>query len=494
MKFSSAAIYASVILNLASAQPIILGKKDAKSSADLWRDQSIYQIVTDRFARTDGSTSASCDVSKREYCGGSFQGIIDKLDYIQGMGFTAIWISPVVEQIPDKTEYGYGYHGYWMKNIYTINDNFGTADELKKLSEELHDRGMKLMVDIVTNHYGAAGDGPSIDYSVYTPFNEQKYFHDYCLITDYENQALVEECWETSTLPDLKTEDNEVLSVFESWVKDFISNYTIDGLRVDSAKHMDTSFYQPFTEAAGVFLLGEVFDGDSAYTCPYQDYIAGVSNYPLYYPVLRFFQNSKSTSGELLEMIDNIKLKCNDVTLLGNFVENHDIIRLGSTIKDKALIKNAIAFTILGDGIPIIYYGQEQGLLGAEDPENREALWLAGYDTDSAYYKFISKLNQARNQAANKDNSYPSTVSSIIYSDDHTIATKKANLVAIFTNVGASASPSVTLSQSGFQKGDQVVDLLTCSSTTVGDSGLEVTMALGVPKVYASSSVASGIC
>lgn len=69
-----------------------------------WRRQSVYQVLTDRFARTDSSTSAPCDLSN--YCGGTWQGIINKLDYIQGMGFTAVWISPIVKNIPGPTTYG----------------------------------------------------------------------------------------------------------------------------------------------------------------------------------------------------------------------------------------------------------------------------------------------------------------------------------------------------------------------------------------------------
>lgn len=75
-----------------------------------WRSQSIYQVMTDRFARTDLSTTAACDPSEQVYCGGTWQGLIDKLDYIQDMGFTAIWISPVVRQMSGNTSDGASYH------------------------------------------------------------------------------------------------------------------------------------------------------------------------------------------------------------------------------------------------------------------------------------------------------------------------------------------------------------------------------------------------
>lgn len=75
-----------------------------------WRAQSIYQVMTDRFARTDLSTTATCDASQGVYCGGTWKGLISKLDYIQGMGFTAIWISPFVEQMSGDTTDGSSYH------------------------------------------------------------------------------------------------------------------------------------------------------------------------------------------------------------------------------------------------------------------------------------------------------------------------------------------------------------------------------------------------
>lgn len=84
---------------------------------DQWRSQSIYQVVTDRFARTDGSTTAACDPSTGVYCGGTWQGLIQKLDYIQQLGFTAIWISPVVENVHGLTSDGDSYHGYWAQKI-----------------------------------------------------------------------------------------------------------------------------------------------------------------------------------------------------------------------------------------------------------------------------------------------------------------------------------------------------------------------------------------
>ena len=112
----------------------------ADSSA--WRGRSIYQVFTDRFARTDGSTTASCLTDNASYCGGTWVGLTNRLDYIQGMGFDAIWISPVTHQVEGSSADGEAYHGYWQDDIESVNEHFGTADDLKALSAELHSRGM----------------------------------------------------------------------------------------------------------------------------------------------------------------------------------------------------------------------------------------------------------------------------------------------------------------------------------------------------------------
>ena len=116
-----------------------------------WQGRSIYFVVTDRFARNKGKDQSPC--GGRPWCGGTFNGIVDKLEYIQGMGFDAIWITPVVKQVPWLDHYnGTGYHGYWAANFSEIDPHLGTANELKRLSYALHSRGMLLMVDVVANH------------------------------------------------------------------------------------------------------------------------------------------------------------------------------------------------------------------------------------------------------------------------------------------------------------------------------------------------------
>lgn len=117
------------------------------ASKDEWRKRSIYQVMVDRFARTDLSTTAPCNVKDRDYCGGTWKGLQNNLDYIQGMGFDAIWISPMSKGIEGMTGDGADYTGYWVTDMNSPNPHFGTADDLKALSAELHKRGTNLKLD-----------------------------------------------------------------------------------------------------------------------------------------------------------------------------------------------------------------------------------------------------------------------------------------------------------------------------------------------------------
>ena len=116
-------------------------------TAEEWKSRTIYQLLTDRYARDPNNTARCTDA---DYCGGNFRYLRLNLDYIQALGCDAIWISPVVTNAPR------GFHGYWATNIYEINPHWGTPEDFKALSAELHKRDMWLMVDVVGQHSSSA--------------------------------------------------------------------------------------------------------------------------------------------------------------------------------------------------------------------------------------------------------------------------------------------------------------------------------------------------
>ncbi|KAK8044272.1 alpha-amylase [Apiospora rasikravindrae] len=486
----------SLLLGAASVTQALSGAE--------WQKQSIYQILTDRFARTDGSTTEQCTITS--YCGGTYKGLINHLDYIQGMGFTAVWISPIVKNLEGETPHGTAYHGYWAQDIYSLNENFGTEQDLIDLSAALHARGMYLMVDVVTNHMGYNGCGDCVDYSLLKPFDNSGYYHPFCEI-NYDDDNSVRTCWEGDnqvSLPDLKTEDSGIRDTFSDWIKDLVAKYSIDGMRIDSVKHVEKDFWPGFLEAAGIYGIGEVFDGNPAIYGDWQKYMQGLMNYPLFYWVQQTFSNPSATMDNLVNGINTMKGQVADTTALGVFIENHDQARFPSLTSDMSLAKNAIAFTLLSDGIPILYQGQEQHYSGGETPNQREALWTSGYNTQSELYQLVATLNQVRNHtlaARNAESGYVKYQAWSVYSDSHSIAMRKGNVIGVFSNLGSGGSGyqiNISGGNSGYAGGEQVVQVLggDCNVITADGAGaLNVDVGPDPVVLYKASALeGSGLC
>ncbi|CAG1982077.1 unnamed protein product [Fusarium graminearum] len=285
------------------------------ADANAWKSRNIYFALTDRVARSDSDSGGNACSNLGNYCGGTFKGLEAKLDYIKGMGFDAIWITPVVENTDG------GYHGYWAKDLYEVNAKYGTKDDLKSLVKTAHSKQT-------------------------------------------------------------------------TWVK-LVTEYSFDGIRIDTVKHVEKSFWPDFQKAAGVYAIGEVWDGSPDYLAGYSKVMPGLLNYAIYYPMNRFYQQ-KGDPSAVVDMYNEISQKFDDPTVLGTFIDNHDNPRWLSQKNDKALLKNALAYVILSRGIPIVYYGTEQGYAGGNDPANREDLWRSSFKTDSDLYQTISKLGKAR--------------------------------------------------------------------------------------------------
>lgn len=157
------------------------------------------------------------------------------------MGFDAIWISPVV----DNTEGGY--HGYWARNWEKLNDNFGSEQDLHSLIKACHDRDILVMVDVVANHVAPVHG----DYSQVFPFNNAAYYHRACAM-DWSDQTTVENCW-LYDLPDLAQENTFVKQYLKMWIKNIVTRYQFDGIRIDTVPHVPKWFWDEYGHSAGVF-------------------------------------------------------------------------------------------------------------------------------------------------------------------------------------------------------------------------------------------------
>lgn len=330
MRPLSSAVIVAVLVGCANA-----------ATPDDWAKRSIYQVVTDRYARS-ANFSANCNIT--QYCGGNWAGLVSRLDYIQNMGFTAVQISPVQENLPQDTIYGEAFHGYWPQNLDQLNAHFGSENDLKNLTAELHKRGMYVLVDIVANELAVDIGNANmtattpIDYSMFVPFNSSSDFDSYCPILDWNNQTDYTTCWLSTqgvVTPRIKTTDPAIASTLNSWIANLVSTYNIDGIRIDGAKQIEYSFFPSFIGNASVYAMGEVLQGEAGFLCNYQSLIGGLENYALYYPIIRAFTDGQMP--ELVSMVQSVRGACKSPQYLANFVENQDNPRFASIDPDMAV-------------------------------------------------------------------------------------------------------------------------------------------------------------
>jgi len=354
-------------------------------TAEEWKTRAIYQILTDRFARTHDDITQCTDLS--DYCGGTFKGIERNLDYIKNMGYNAIWISPVAKNAPK------GYHGYWYINMYEINEHFGSKQDLKDLIDACHEKDIWVMIDVVPNH--VAPIPGNNDFSGIYPFNDQKYYHELDMPckwvddNDPYNQTRLETCW-LAYLPDLNQDDEFVRQTLLDWIRDFVQTFNVDGLRLDATRHIPKWFWTEFREAAGVFTVGEVFNHDLTYCAGYQECIDSLLNFPLRGIFEQMFMEDRSMKS-VEEFFEYSASLWKDQDVLGNFVNNHDIERSLFFGFDVPALKAMYAFAFSAMGIPIGYYGDEQLFHGGVDPLNREPLFDKK-NPNSEMYQYIKTI------------------------------------------------------------------------------------------------------
>lgn len=251
----------------------------------VWEGANLYFLLTDRFHNGDTLNDVQFDRTKetaklRGFEGGDIKGITQKIEegYFTKLGINAIWMTPIVEQIHGGTNEGtgvtYGFHGYWTKDWTALDPNFGTKDDLKNLVETAHKNGIRIVLDAVINH-----TGPVTDVDTVWP-NEWVRTSPQCTYDSYETTTA---CTLVKNLPDIRTESNESVELpaqlvekwkaegryereiteldaffqrtgypraprfyIMKWLTDYITEFGIDGYRIDTVKHTEEYVWQEF--------------------------------------------------------------------------------------------------------------------------------------------------------------------------------------------------------------------------------------------------------
>lgn len=364
------------------------------ASKDFNQEDLIYFIMIDRFKDGDTSNDNFIDNSDdpndlKAYQGGDLQGIIDKLDYIESLGATTIWITPVTANDD------YGYHGYWTSDFYDINPHFGDMATLKALVHAAHDRHMKVLLDYVVNHTG-------YHHPWTNDATKEDWFHNLGDITNYNDQNQVEN-FNLAGLPDLNTENPQVKAYFFDNALWWIRETGIDGMRLDTVRHVPQTFWNEFayvikSEYPDFFLLGEVWKNSTSYLESYHTLgIDSLTNYALYDGINEAFRQYGNVNQLRIALKNEEKFSNPELNAI--FLDNHDVPRLisRSSKNGDAYLKEGLTFIMTHPSIPVIYYGTEIGLTGKEDPDNRKPMdWEADLEHNDIYQHYQKLLDIRR--------------------------------------------------------------------------------------------------
>jgi glycosidase len=405
-------VFVSIDLKNVSAQELIFtfknGKKSFNQSYSIKKrkensryrksfDSSdmMYLIMPDRFANGNEKNDSDSNLQEKANRnnpggrhGGDIQGIINNLDYLQSLGVTALWSTPLCED-NDK---GYSYHTYGQSDVYKIDARYGTNEEYVRLSSEMKKRNMKLVKDYVTNHWGAEHwmfkDMPTYDWFHQFPGYKQS---NYRMTTQYDTNAstidakLCMDGWFVPSMPDLNQSNPLVLNYLTQNAIWWIEYADLDGFRVDTYSYNDKAGIAKWTKAITdeypyFNIVGEVWMHDQAQISYWQkdSPIAKIQNYNSYLPSVMDFtmhdvfgnvfnEDNPNWNDGMIKFYENFVndfLYDNPNNLL-IFAENHDTGRFNQNYKND-LNKYKMAMTILATmrGIPQLYYGSEIGMAG----------------------------------------------------------------------------------------------------------------------------------
>lgn len=364
-----------------------------KRGATDWQEEVIYFALTDRFANGDASNDDGAPgvaddaepINPLGWHGGDFAGITQKIKegYFEKLGFTALWISPVVLQVPaipvnDGPNQGRmfaGYHGYWAENFVSVDPHFGTLKELQKLVKMAHSRGLKIVQDVVVNHAG---------YGAALVTERPEWFNDAADCTATTNRD--QDC-ALAGLPDFDQSDSEVVAFLNDFVDYWVQEVGVDGLRLDTVKHVEDSYWQQFFAAGGpgdpskVWSVGEIFSGDVSFLAYYLNDIGLPStfDFPLYFRIKDHLSSPGGNLDDVAVIFDQDGVY-DDASRLTTFIDNHDVPRFMSEAVNRGVsvddarerLDMALSLTYTVRGTPSVYYGTEIAMLGGGDPYNFE--------------------------------------------------------------------------------------------------------------------------
>jgi len=359
----------------------------------------MYLIMTDRFADGDrtndgvdgksaaDSAEAAAERAKpRGWHGGDLRGVAQHLDYLQQLGVTAVWTTPVYENHEASS-----YHGYGATDLYKVDEHYGSLDDLKALAASLHARGMKLVLDTVPNHVGPGNpwveDEPTPDWFHGTAAHHLAAETNFAGLIDphapQRDRVGTLEGWFADRLPDMNTDSPAVAQYLRQNAVWWIEETGADALRIDTFPYVNREFWNAFDGELNSLYprmteVGEVFNGDPVITSSFAGDVtrAGIDtklytpfDFPTFFALGKVFAKGAPMS-ELAEVLGHDSLYPHPERLV-TFIGNHDTTRFVTAAKSEGALGLALAYVLTTRGTPQIYSGDEIAMPGEGDPDDR---------------------------------------------------------------------------------------------------------------------------
>lgn len=360
----------------------------------------MYLIMTDRFAdgdRTndgpegrspaDSPAAVAERLKPRGWHGGDLRGVADHLDYLQALGITTVWITPV-----DQNHEPGSYHGYGATDMYAVDEHYGRLEDYRALAAALHARGMKLVLDTVPNHIGPAHpwvqDEPEPDWFHGTKAVHRQAQGNFLPLTDphapWRDQRDVTQGWFADVLPDMNQENPAVAQYLIQNAVWWTEQAGLDGLRIDTFPYIARPFWGRFHATLHALYphlttVGEVFNGDPTVTSSFAGGVTRTGadtglytpfDYPLHFGLRNVFTGMAPMT-QLADLLRQDSLYPHPERLVP-FLDNHDTVRfLNEPGANTTMQRLALAFLLTNRGMPQLYSGDEIAMTGGEDPDNR---------------------------------------------------------------------------------------------------------------------------
>ena len=413
-----------------------------------WRDGILYFVFLDRFS--DGDSNNNSPVAnvpyESNYQGGDLVGVTQKIEsgYFDDLSVNVLWLTSPFDNADgaaigiDGRNYS-GYHGYWPTNLEEMDSHAGTKAQLTELVDAAHQRGIKVILDYAMNHVHSDSplyqDNDSWFWSNSNGSGGNCVCGDGCAWEGEEGRR----CWFRDYLPDFNFQNadarNWSVTNAISWIKDT----GVDGYRLDAVKHIESSWIYDLRKRVRdeveafsgerFYMVGETYSPDIALISSYVDPLSqldGQFDFPLRAELSRTILRRDGSMVDLANFVAATKDAYHPQSVMSTFIGNHDLPRAIHLAEDTPLFGDwdsgqgrawdnkpgqpnykapyerlAVSFTFLmtSPGVPLIYYGDEIGLAGAGDPDNRRFMQWDGISEDQAWLRDrLSALTTIRSQ------------------------------------------------------------------------------------------------